>query len=196
MLQCLTYIKWENNVSESITIFANQQQVANRITQVAQLILERYADTKPLFVCLLRGGVPFASRLMFEITAQSPAYYPEMEYLKVTTYAEGREAQVPRITSLFDEHMITDRTIVMIDDVLDTGRTPAAVQDYLARQGALAVDLVVLTQKRKPRDHWQDATICGFDLPDNWQIGMGCDDASTAPEAFRWAPYVGIVTNQ
>lgn len=190
----MSYINGEMIVPESITMYANQKQVSGRITQLAQGVLERYADTKPLFVCLLRGGVPFASQLMFEMTKLSPAYYPEMEYLKVVTYGEGREAKTPTITALFDVETVRSRIIVMVDDVLDTGRTPAAVEDYLQGLGAQKVDLVVLTQKQKHRERWRQATACGFEIPDKWQIGMGCDDTSTAPEAFRWAPFIGLVS--
>lgn len=183
-------------MAEKMEILFDEAEVSQRIHDMAAEVIERYKDKRPLFVCLLRGGVQFGSLLMFEITKLDPEFHPETEYLKVVTYGHGRKAQAPKIIPLFDADTVQGRNIVLVDDVLDTGATPFAVEQFVRDLGARDIDLVVLSQKQREREYWQEATIYGFKTPDVWLAGMGCDDAAVAPEAYRWAPYIGAVITE
>lgn len=173
------------------TVLVDEARVAARITALGKQIAATYKSENPLFLCLLRGGVPFASQLMFAIVAADPDFHPQMEYMRVKTYGGTRQAHEPEITVTIDQAEINGRTVVIVDDILDTGRTPGAIESYLQTCGAKEVQLIVLVQKQKPRTQWHEATLHGFELPDVWITGMGCDDTATAPEGYRWAPYIG-----
>lgn len=185
-----------DTIATSPTILVDARAVGERIAVLATEVIAQYGHEKPLFVCLLRGGVPFASGLMCAIVEQDPDFHPELEYMKITTYGDGREARTPEVLTGMDEAVINGRTVVILDDVLDTGRTPAAVEAYLRSRGAADVKLIVLAQKQKERSQWQQATLYGFEVPDVWLVGMGCDDATVAPEAYRWAPFIGAVPGE
>jgi len=168
-------------------------EVARRIDEMAAEIVERYRDDKPVFVCLLRGGAPFATRLMFAIAELDPHFHPELDYVTIRTYASERAANHPELVmGLAPGTDIVGRRVVMLDDVLDKGHTAAFTSGYLKLLGASTVDLVVLMQKDFARAHFADATIHGFVAPNEWLTGMGMDDARLTREANRWLADLAI----
>jgi hypoxanthine phosphoribosyltransferase len=162
------------------------EAVSERIDEMAAELVERYRDDKPLFVCLLRGGAPFATQLMFAVAKLDPTFHPELDYMTVRTYATERSASHPELVmGLAPGTDIHGRTVVMLDDVLDKGHTAGFTSGYLRLLGAASVDLVVLMQKQCEREHYPEATIHGFVAPDEWLTGMGMDDTRLAREANR-----------
>lgn len=169
------------------TLLFSDADVQRRIDEMAAEIVERYVGDKPLFVCLLRGGAPFATRLMFAIAAHDPHFHPELDYVTVRTYASERSAHHPELVmGLAPGTDVHGRRVVMLDDVLDRGHTAGFTAGYLRLLGAAEVDLVVLMQKEHEREHYPSATIHGFVAPDAWLTGMGMDDARISREANRW----------
>jgi hypoxanthine phosphoribosyltransferase len=165
----------------------SEEEVSQRIDAMAADIVERYRDDKPLFVCLLRGGAPFAARLMFAVAQLDPHFHPELDYMTVRTYASERSASHPELVmGLAPGTDILGRTVVMVDDVLDQGHTAGFTSGYLKLLGAARVDLIVLMQKDHAREHYPDATLYGFVAPNEWLTGMGMDDTRIAREANRW----------
>jgi len=166
---------------------ATSAEVRREITRIAGEILRDEPDRSPLFVTLLRGAAPFSSKLMFEITRQSPDYHPEIDYMMVSTYGGERHASEPRIvTDLAPSTTVSGRDVVIIDDVLDKGITADFVTKHLQARGAANVSLVVLCDKRTTRERDVTADYCGFTFDDNWLVGMGMDDAEMADEGYRW----------
>lgn len=168
-------------------VLASADDVASGIAHLAEQIVRAYAGSDPLFVCLLRGGAPFATRLMFAITRIAPDFHPELCYMMVKRYGAGREGGQPRILmDLAPDIDVAGRTAIILDDVLDNGVTAGFVRNYLMERGAKTVDLAVLVQKDIPRDDFQTATFHVFDAGPAWIAGMGMDDEGTAREAYRW----------
>lgn len=178
-------------------MIATETQVTKRIDELAVQIIAKYKDKNPLFVCLLRGGAPFATRLMFAITARDPEFHPEMDYLTVKTYGDERTDQQPKLLAdILPTTKPAGRPVIILDDVLDKGVTAAFTHQYMVEHhGAASVDLVVLVQKNRERTAYPNASLSGFDAPDDWLTGMGLDDASVAKEANRWASYVAIANH-
>ena len=171
------------------------EDVDRRIDEMAVELIERHRDEKPLFVCLLRGGAPFATRLMFAIAKADPHFHPELDYMTVRTYATERSASHPELVmGLAPGTDIHGRTVVMLDDVLDQGHTAKFTTGYLKLLGAAKVELVVLVQKDVEREAYPSAAIHGFTAPDEWLTGMGMDDTRLAREANRWMVDLGVAT--
>jgi hypoxanthine phosphoribosyltransferase len=166
---------------------ANAGEVNQRITQIAADILRDQPDSSPLFVALLRGAAPFASKLMLELARQSPEYHPEIDYMMVSTYGDERRASEPRIvTDLAPSTIVADRPVIIIDDVLDKGITADFVTKHLQAHGAASIRLAVLCDKLTQRERDVKADYVGFGFEDNWLVGMGMDDANAANEGYRW----------
>lgn len=172
---------------------ATETEVTARIDELAQAIVQRYKDQKPLFVCMLRGGAPFATRLMFAIEHTDATFCPEMDYITTKTYGDARIDKQPELlTDLQPSTIVEGRPVILLDDVLDKGVTAAFAQQVMLNKGASTVDLIVLAQKNRERTAFKEATIYGFDAPEDWLTGMGMDNASVSKEAHRWAGYIEI----
>lgn len=175
------------------SILYTESQVATRITEMAETIIDTYVSHNPLFVCLLRGGAPFASRLMFAITKKDPHFYPELDYMTVRTYGNTLTPKEPQLIMGLSPHtQPKDRPAIILDDVLDTGETADFVAKQLRLKGATSVDLCVLVKKQKKQRLYDGAILAGFDAPADWLTGMGLDDPRIAAEANRWAGYVAL----
>jgi len=162
------------------------EQVESRIDELADQILADYPDATPLFVALLRGASPFASKLMFAIARKSPDYHPDLDYMTISTYGADHTAKKPVIvTDLAPNTGIADRDVVIIDDVIDLGVTSEFVIDLLKGRGARNVKLAVLASKDIPTRSTR-AHYIGFEAGDKWLVGMGLDDAQASHEAYRW----------
>ena len=166
-------------------LVASATDVDHKINQIAEQILKDYPAT-PLFVALMRGAAPFASKLMFAIAKLQPDYQPELDYMMVSTYGQNRTASQPVVvTDLAPSTVVQDRPVVLLDDVIDQGITSDFVKDLLLSRGATEVKLAVLATKDVPARQSQ-ADYYGFDAGDKWLVGMGLDDVKVTNEAYRW----------
>lgn len=156
------------------------------VRTIAQRIIGDFPADKPLFVALMRGANPFASMLMFEIARQQVDFHPEIDYMLVSTYGKDHTAKEPVVmTDLAPDTVVADRTVVLIDDVIDLGVTSDFVARLMRERGAADVKLAVLASKDVPARTSQ-ADYIGFEAGDKWLVGMGLDDAQDGHEHYRW----------
>lgn len=165
----------------------SEAAIDQQIRRMASEITAEHDGKNPLFVSLLRGAAPFTSQLMFELTRQAPDMHPELDYMMVRTYGTGTTAGEPEIiTDIAPDTDVKDRTVIILDDVLDKGITAQFVKNHLIEKGAHQVQLAVLVQKDTERHYPITAEYCGFTAHDEWLVGMGMDDAELAHEGNRW----------
>jgi len=165
---------------------ATSSEIDTAIDTMALKLIDDYHQS-PLFIALLRGAAPFASKLMFAMSTAAPDFQPELDYMVVSTYGKTQKAASPQIvTDLSPQTTVENRSVVIIDDVLDTGVTADFIRATLFERGARDVKLAVLAQKLVPSPRPIAADYCGFDCGDKWLVGMGMDDASSGIEHFRW----------
>lgn len=177
-----------------MNLLASSDQIDTAVTEMAKSIIKDFNDTQPLFVALLRGAAPFASKLMFEITRQAPDMHPELDYMTVSTYGEGRVVGTPHIAmDLAPDTEVRKRTVVVLDDVLDKGATSSFVSKYLYDKGARDVKIAVLVEKDLERTSPEHADYVCFHAGPEWLAGMGMDDASVARDGYRWLDEIRIV---
>lgn len=175
------------------TLFT-EQQIDTRIDELAREIVIDHFDDNPLYVALMRGALPFASKLMFAIHKYAPTIHPDLDTLTVSTYRSGQEPGEPRIvTDLSPASRVYGRTVIVLDDVLDKGLTAEFVTRHLQGLGALGIELAVLVQKHVDQIHEITPTYCGFQTGDEWLTGMGMDDDAMGPEHNRWLPEIKAI---
>lgn len=175
-------------------LLATTDQIDTAIHEMARVIVNEHGGIQPLFVALLRGAAPFASKLMFELTKQAPDMHPELDYMTVSTYGAGRRAGTPHIAmDLAPDTEITGRTVIVLDDVLDKGVTSTFVTNYLFDKGAADVKLAVLVEKDIERTSPEHADFACFHAGEEWLVGMGMDDAGVARDGHRWLNEIRIV---
>lgn len=175
-------------------ILATEEDVAKHIDIMAKTIVEEFKDKNPLFVCLLRGGAPFATQLMFAITKYDPYFYPELDYITVSRYGGSQVAGTPRvIMDLSHKSDVVGRPVIILDDLIDKGGTYVFTRKHIENKGASNVYLATLVQRELKEPRGFDADFYCFSVTtEEWLVGMGMDDTRLGVEANRWAPYVAI----
>ena len=166
-------------------LIASSEDVSAAVDRIATQIIQDYPTT-PIFIALLRGAAPFASKLMFALTKQQPNYHPEIDYMLVSTYGPDHTAKQPVIvTDLAPTTSLVGRDVVILDDTIDLGITSDFIHETLLARGASSVKLAVLASKSVP-SRYREADYIGFAVGDAWLVGMGLDDAKATYEAYRW----------
>ena len=170
-----------------IEVLFGESEIAERVQAIADAVAERRPE-RLLVVPILKGSFVFAADLL-------RAFYrsglrPEVDFMMLASY---RHATVSsgRIEVLRDiETDVAGRDVLLIDDILESGRTLAYAKDLLAARGALRVMTAVLLDKAGHRAADIEADFKGFDCPDRFVIGYGMDMA----HAFRELPFVGCLS--
>ena len=184
-------------MKERYQLLHDSEEIQQHIGQMASEITTQYNGEHPLFVALLRGGAPFASRLMTEIARQAPDFYPELDYMMTSRYPSGTnpagETQI--VMDILPTTEVKNRTVIILDDVLDMGETAKTVRDHMLDLGARYVALAVLVEKDiAVRTANVEADYVGFRGETGWLVGYGMNDSAIATEAYRWADGIWRVT--
>src|SRR5512145_2212190 len=147
----------------------SEETVQAALEQVAGLIRERLAETNPLVLCVMTGGVIFCGQLLPKL-----AFPLDFDYLHATRY--GPETQGGKISwRMAPWTSVKGRTVLVIDDILDEGVTLAAVKESLTRLGAAEVLLAVFTDKQNGKHKPIAADFVGLTVPDRFVFGFGMD---------------------
>lgn len=140
-----------------------------------------------LVVAVLRGSFVFAADLIRALHAAGMA--PQIEFIQLASYrkATTSSGQVDIVRDIDSD--VDGRDVILIDDILESGRTLAFAKDLLMARGAKSVRTCVLLDKKNKRAVNFEADWVGFDCPDMFVVGYGMDVA----HAFRELPFVGVV---
>lgn len=139
-----------------------------------------------LVISILKGSFIFAADLIRALHTAGLA--PEVEFITLSSYGKGTKSQGVKIIKDIDSD-VRGRDVLLIDDILESGRTLRFARDLMYERGANNVDIAVLLDKRSRREGSLDAEYVGFECPDYFVVGYGMDVAY----AFRELPFVGVV---
>ena len=140
-----------------------------------------------LVVSILKGSFIFAADLIRALSGAGLA--PEVEFLALSSYGEGTESTGSVRVVRDIETDVRGRDVLLVDDILESGRTLAFARNLMLERGAHRVSIAVLLDKRGKRLAGVEAEHVGFDCPDYFVVGYGMDVA----HAFRELPYVGVI---
>jgi hypoxanthine phosphoribosyltransferase len=146
------------------------QEVEAAYDRMAEAIQEKLADQNPLVLGVMIGGMIPAGHLVTRLR------FPlQLDFVHVTRYRGGTQGQELH-WRVAPAGALQDRTVLVIDDILDEGWTLAAILDYCARQGARAVYSAVLVEKQHTRKPvLAHADFCGLVVEDRYVFGCGMD---------------------
>lgn len=166
-------------------VLISEKQIEERCQTLAKEIEEAYiqANEIPLIVGLLKGSVPFMAQLIkhFEFPC-------EIDFMSVSSYQGTESTGDVRIDKDMDLSC-RGRQILLVEDIVDTGRTLKKVRDMLIHKGAKDVKIVSLLNKPDRRVVDIEADYIGFEVPDLFVVGYGLD----YNQRYRNLPYVGIL---
>lgn len=163
-------------------ILVSDEQIAERCKELGQELAAYYKGEVPIAVGLLKGSVPFMAQLVKNVPGDI-----EMDYMDVTSYSGTESTEVKIVKDL--ECSIRGRSILLVEDIIDTGKTLKVVKELLYSKGAKDVKIVALLDKPEGRKVDINADWVGFVIPDEFVIGYGLD----YNQRYRNLPYVGVI---
>ncbi|MBB6309238.1 hypoxanthine phosphoribosyltransferase [Xanthobacter tagetidis] len=170
----------------NITVLYDENRIAARNHALAAEIALARPDAL-LAVAVLKGSFMFAADLLRALHASGLT--PEVEFVHLSSYREATisSGQVEILKDI--ESDVRGRDVLLIDDILESGRTLAFAKDLLMARGARRVLVCVLLEKPGKRAVQIDADFVGFACPDVFVVGYGMDVA----HAFRQLPFIGHI---
>ena len=174
--------KLDNDI---LKVCISQKELDEMITKVANQINKDFDGKNPLFIGVLKGSVPFMTDLMKKITIPCT-----MDYIKVSSYSGTKSTGNIIIKGDFPD--IIGRNVVIIEDILDTGRTLSKVLELMRTEGAQSVTLCVLLDKPDGRVVPIEADYVGGLVPNEFVVGYGLD----YDEKYRNLPYIGVLKEE
>ena len=167
------------------TLF-DAKKIAKRNQELAREIVKTGME-KLLVVAVLKGSFVFTADLLRAL--HTAKLSPEVDFISLSSYRSGIESS-GEVEILRDvETDVQGRNILLVDDILESGRTLAFAKDLFSARGAKRVATCVLLNKPNKRAVDIDADFSGFDCPDLFVVGYGMDMA----HSFRELPFVGYV---
>ena len=165
-------------------IIISAEEIDQRVEEMGRRISEDYAGRNPILIGVLKGVVPFIADLLRVITVPV-----EIDFMAVSSYSpEARDRGVVRLVKDL-EVPITDRHVLFVEDVIDTGLTLSYLLRTLRARQPASLEVCVLFNKPKHRLVEVPLRYKGFDLPDRLVVGWGLDYR----EQYRNLPYVGLL---
>ena len=169
-----------------IDVIFNAVTIAERIETLAQDIARELPDDV-LIIVVLKGSFVFAADLLRAL--DRAGMRPRVDFVTLSSYGAAVESSGTVNLSRDISEDVRDKTVMIIDDILDTGRTLAFATDLMTARGAAAVHTCVLLDKHEKREVNVEADYVGFPVDDLFVIGYGIDMA----HLFRSLPFIGVV---
>ena len=170
---------------KDIEVLFSASAIARRNLELAKEIAERdYEDL--LVISILKGSFIFAADLIRAM--HDTGLSPEVEFIFISSYGAGTTSGEVKVLRDIDNE-VKGRDVLLIDDILESGKTLKFTRELMLARGAKSVSVAVLLDKHSKRQTEITADFVGFDCPDYFVVGYGMDVA----HAFRELPFVGVV---
>ena len=166
-------------------VSVSEAEIKHIVEKLGTQISKDFKDRNPLFIGLLKGCIPFMSDLLKYVDIDCT-----LEYMKVSSYSGTESTGV--VTVKGDLPEVVGRDVILIDDILDTGRTLANVRKMLMDAGAKSVTICVLLDKPEGRKVDITPAYVGGLVPNEFVVGYGLD----YNEHYRNLPYIGVLKEE
>lgn len=175
---------------ERVPELISSTSIATRVRELAgEIVAAQDADPANDFVVLvmLKGAFVFAADLVRALDEAGAT--PPIDFMSVSSYGSGSVSSGAVVLETKPRLDVAERDVLLVDDILDTGRSLEAVSRWLREEGARRVRSCVLLDKPSRRIVDVTADFKGFEVPDRFLVGYGLDH----DERYRHLPYVGVL---
>ena len=169
---------------EEIKVLIDEQKLQTRIEEIADQIQKEYKGKELILICILKGSIFFTVDLAKRITGDV-----KIEFIRVSSYNDGTESSGEIKMKLDLKDSIQGKDVIVIEDIIDTGRTLSYLIEYLKMKKPNSVKLCALLDKPDRRTIDVKVDYTGFQIPDKFVVGYGLD----FDEKYRNLPYVGYI---
>ena len=165
-------------------VLITSREIEDKVREIGARITEDYRGEKPLLIGILRGAVVIMSDLMRHIDLQC-----ELDFMDISSYGTGTSSSgVVRILKDLEED-ITDRHVLIVEDIIDTGLTLSYLMRSLQARKPASLEICALLSKPSRRRADLDVRYLGFEVPDEFVVGYGLDYAG----AYRNLPDICVL---
>ncbi len=171
----------ENLMKDIKTVLIGKEELRFRIEELGRQITEDYRGRDLVLVCILKGAMPFMVDLMREIDLPLT-----IDSMVVSSYGDATVTTGSVNIKKDLDRDIRGKDVLIVEDIIDTGVTMHALVPLLKRRGASSVELAICLNKQERRQKEVYVKYIGFDVPDEFIVGYGCDYA----EKYRNLPDV------
>ena len=167
-------------------VLADEKKIAEMCDMLAEKITNDYKDSQHdlVFVTVLKGSAFFATDLIRRIPLHCG-----LEFMKVSSYGSGTSTSGFIQVHLDLKRDITDADVIIIEDIVDSGKTLQKLVSLLADRNAHSVKCCTLLDKPDRRLIDMKVDYSGMEIPDAFVVGYGLD----YDEKYRNLPYVGVL---
>ncbi|PHX74421.1 MAG: hypoxanthine phosphoribosyltransferase [Chitinophagaceae bacterium] len=149
--------------------YLNEANITEAVSRIASSINVDYADKIPLFIAILNGSFIFAADLYKKINVPS-----EISFVKLSSYA-GTQSSGSVTTTIGLDVAINARDIIIIEDIVDTGKTLTTFIAALKKEGPSSIRVCALLHKQEATTHPIPIDYLGFTIPNLFVVGYGLD---------------------
>lgn len=167
-----------------IKTLIDEEKLNKRIDEIAKQIGEEYKNKEIILICILKGSIFFTVDLARRIKEDV-----RLEFIRVSSYGEGTESTGEIKMKLDLKDSIQGKDVIVIEDIIDTGRTLSYLLEYLKMKKPKSLKLCALLDKPDRRKIDVKVDYTGFQIPDKFVVGYGLD----WDEKYRNLPYIGYI---
>ncbi|MCF2642675.1 MAG: hypoxanthine phosphoribosyltransferase [Roseburia sp.] len=171
-------------MSETVRVMLEEDVVNKRIAELAKALSEEFEGEQLHLICILKGSIFFTCELAKRITVPVT-----MDFMSVSSYGSGTTSSGNVIIKKDLDEDIEGKNVVVIEDIIDTGRTLASLLKLLEKRNPKKLKLCTLLDKPDRRIADVSVDYTGFVIPDEFVVGYGLD----YDQRYRNLPYIGIL---
>lgn len=149
--------------------FISSEEIQQKVKAIAEQINEDYAEKSPLFIAILNGSFMFASDLFKQLNINA-----EISFIKLASY-KGTSSTGNIVTAIGLEAMLHGRDVILIEDIVDTGKTLHAFLPQILDHQPSSLKICSLLHKKEATVYPIKIDYLGFEIPNLFVVGYGLD---------------------
>ncbi len=150
-------------------IFLTEERIQQKIVELSRHLEKDYTDKKPLFIAILNGAFMFASDIFKHLAIDA-----EICFIKLASY-RGMKSTGHVVTAIGLDEDLYNRHVIIIEDIVDTGKTLFNFLPQLRHQQPASLKIVALLHKPEAAQYNLEVDYVGFSIPDKFVVGFGLD---------------------
>lgn len=171
-------------MKDNIRVMISEDEVEKRVRELGEQISRDYQGKEVTLICILKGSVFFTCELAKRITVPV-----KLEFMRCSSYGNEKSSSGEVRVTLDIDQQLEGKNIIVIEDIIDSGRTLSYLLKLLSSRGPESIRLCTLLDKPDRRVVDVNVDYTGFEIPDEFVVGYGLDYA----QEYRNLPYIGVV---
>ena len=181
----MTSENYRDLADDVASIMIDEAEIQARVSELAAEIEADYLDEEDLLlICVLKGGYVFLADL-----SRSLSRPHQLDFMGISSYGKGTKSSGAVQIIMDLKAPITDRNVLIVEDIIDSGRTLEYMRQNLLARGPASLRICALLSKPSRREIDVPVNYTGFEIPDEFVVGYGLDFA----EEYRNLPYIAVL---